>query len=103
MEGETQKYRVGQDHIYTVYIRYFWQKTHHTYVHIRCIYTVLANPTKIPCQKYVSGSQRVGKLQLHCRPYGRQKRCRSEGGAGGVRRKTIVGFVGQGHVFTVYI
>jgi len=40
--------RVGQNQIfirYTVYIRYFWQETHHTYGHIRCVYTVLANPT----------------------------------------------------------
>jgi hypothetical protein len=38
-------YRVGQNHIYTVYIRYFWQKNHRIYgVYIRT-YTVLANPT----------------------------------------------------------
>jgi len=37
--------RVGQNHIYTVCIRYFWQGIHHIYGHIRCIYTVLANPT----------------------------------------------------------
>ena len=37
--------RVGQNHIYTVCIRYFWQGFHHIYGHIRCIYTVLANPT----------------------------------------------------------
>ena len=36
--------RVGQNHIYTVCIRYFWQGNHHIYGHIRCIYTVLANP-----------------------------------------------------------
>ena len=36
--------RVGQNHIYTVYIRYFWQEIHQIYGHIRCIYTVLANP-----------------------------------------------------------
>jgi hypothetical protein len=36
--------RVGQNHIYTVYIRYFWQGNHQIYGHIRCIYTVLANP-----------------------------------------------------------
>jgi len=41
--------RVGQNHIYTVYIRYFWQGNHPLYVHIRCIYTVLANPT-IQCK-----------------------------------------------------
>ena len=37
--------RVGQNHIYTVYIRYFWQGDRQIYGHIRCIYTVLANPT----------------------------------------------------------
>jgi len=36
--------RVGQDHIYIVHIRYFWHGNHHIYGHIRCIYTVLANP-----------------------------------------------------------
>ena len=45
--------RVGQNHIciymYTVYIRSFWQGNHHIYGgHIRCIYTVLANPTYYP-------------------------------------------------------
>ena len=40
--------RVGQNHIYTVYKRCFWQKSHHTYSHIRCKYTVLANPTYDP-------------------------------------------------------
>jgi len=37
-------YRVGQNHIYTVHIRYFWQETHQIYGHTRCIYIVLANP-----------------------------------------------------------
>jgi len=37
--------RVGQNHVYTVYIRYFWQGNHQIYGLIRCIYTVLANPT----------------------------------------------------------
>jgi len=36
--------RVGQNHICTVYIRYFWQRNHLKYGHTRCIYTVLANP-----------------------------------------------------------
>ena len=37
-------HRVGQNHIYTVYIRYFWLGNHQIYgVYIR-IYTVLANP-----------------------------------------------------------
>jgi len=31
--------------IYIRCIRYFWQGIHHTYGHIRCIYTDLANPT----------------------------------------------------------
>ena len=39
--------RVGQNHIYTVYMRYFWQGNHQIYGHIRCIYTVLANPTHL--------------------------------------------------------
>jgi len=37
--------RVGQNNIYTVYMRYFWKGNHHTYGHVRCIYTVLANTT----------------------------------------------------------
>jgi hypothetical protein len=36
---------IGQNHIYTVYIRYFWQGNYEIYGHIQCIYTVLANPT----------------------------------------------------------
>ena len=39
--------RVGQNHIYTVYIRYFWQGNYEIYGHIRCIYTVLANPNYV--------------------------------------------------------
>jgi len=31
-----------------VYIRYFWQGNHQIYGHIRCIYTVLANPIYTP-------------------------------------------------------
>jgi hypothetical protein len=38
--------RVGQNHIYTVYIRYFLQGIHQIYGHIRWIYTVLANPIR---------------------------------------------------------
>ena len=55
-------YGVGQDYIYTLYvrflgreitrytviygehIRFLWQGNHQIYGHIRCIYTVLANP-----------------------------------------------------------
>ena len=35
-------FRVGQNHIYTVYVRYVWQENHHMYGCIRCICTVLA-------------------------------------------------------------
>jgi len=38
---------VGQNHKYTVYIRYFWQENHQVYGHIRCLYTFLANPTLV--------------------------------------------------------
>jgi hypothetical protein len=31
-------YRVGQNPIYTVYIRHFWQGNHQMYGHIRCIH-----------------------------------------------------------------
>jgi len=41
--------RVGHNHMYTVYIRYFWQVHHHIYGHKRCIYTVLANPKNKYC------------------------------------------------------
>jgi hypothetical protein len=41
--------RVGLNHIYTVYIWYFWQGNHQMYGHIRCIYTVLANPNHNHC------------------------------------------------------
>jgi len=40
--------RVGQNHVYTVHIRYFWQGINQIYGHIWCIYTVLANPTHAP-------------------------------------------------------
>jgi len=33
--------------MYTVYIRCFWQGNHQIYGHIRCIYTVLANPNYV--------------------------------------------------------
>jgi len=41
-------YRVGQNPIYTVYVRYFWQGNHQIHGHIRCIYTVLANTIYTP-------------------------------------------------------
>jgi len=33
--------------MHTVCIRYFWQGNPQIYGHIRCIYTVLANPTTV--------------------------------------------------------
>jgi hypothetical protein len=45
MVGQNHICRVGQNHIYTVCVRYFWQGNHQIYGQIRCIYTVLANPT----------------------------------------------------------
>ena len=45
--GHTVIYRVDQNHIYTIYIRYFWQGNHQIYGHIRCIYTDLVNPSHI--------------------------------------------------------
>ena len=41
------KCRDGQNHVYTVYKRYFWQGNHQINGHIRCIYTVVANPTQM--------------------------------------------------------
>jgi hypothetical protein len=46
-------HRVGQKHIYTVCIQYFRQGNYHIYGHIRCIYTVLANPTYAPIQRII--------------------------------------------------
>jgi len=40
--------RTGQNYIYTVYVRYFWQGNHQIQSHIRCIFTVPANPTHVP-------------------------------------------------------
>jgi hypothetical protein len=46
-------YRVGQNHIYTVHIRCFRQGNYQIYGHIRCIYTVLANPIYIYKKIYI--------------------------------------------------
>jgi hypothetical protein len=52
--------RVGQNHIYTVYIRYFWLGNHQIYgVYIR-IYTVLANPTNASLMAHNSLMFRAG-------------------------------------------
>jgi hypothetical protein len=44
IHGKSNMLRVGQNHTYTVYIQYFWQGNRQIYGHIRCVYTVLANP-----------------------------------------------------------
>ena len=54
--------RVGQNHTYTVYIRCFWQKNHQIYGHIRCIYTVLANPRYV-CQWCKGGQSHVREME----------------------------------------
>ena len=40
--------RAGQNHVHTAYTQYFWQGNHQIYGHIRCIYTILANPSHLP-------------------------------------------------------
>jgi len=45
--------RVGQNHIYIYGVyTFFWQGNHQIYVHIRCIYTVLANPKNVAQHRY---------------------------------------------------
>jgi len=39
--------RTIHTYVCTVHIRYFKQGNHHTYGHIRCAYTVLANPRNV--------------------------------------------------------
>ena len=53
--------RVGQNHMYTVYIRYFLQGNHQIYGHIWCIYTVLANPTN---RTFHSGAFIMGNTEI---------------------------------------
>jgi len=60
-------HRVGQNHIYMVYIRYFWQGNHQIYGHIRCIYTVLANPTHSQCNKEDLSALLVRCFTKRCR------------------------------------
>jgi len=49
--------RVGQNHMYTVYIRYFWLENHQIYGVYTRIYTVLANPSYEPQLRHRPGSQ----------------------------------------------
>jgi hypothetical protein len=64
--------RVGQNHTYTVYIRYFWQENHQIYGHIRCIYTVLANPNNRGPTPYalIKATLRAYNTQIVCDPPG---------------------------------
>jgi len=39
-------YIYRSEHICGAYVRCFWQGNHQIYGHIRCIYTVLANPRR---------------------------------------------------------
>jgi len=55
--------RVGQNHTYTVYIRYFCQGNHQIYGHIQCIYTVLANPI---CRRCSPETGRGENMQSSC-------------------------------------
>ena len=60
--------RVGQNHIYTVYIRHFWHGNHQMYGHIRCIYTVLANPMRQrsgTCTRKSEESYSLGSARVH--------------------------------------
>ena len=61
-----QMSRVGQNNIYTVCIRYFWQGNHHIYGHIRYIYTVLANPTNERERAGASQMDTSNALALRC-------------------------------------
>ena len=75
----THMFRVGQNHIYigwartiyfyvsTVYIRYFWQGNHHTCGHIRCVYTVLANPG-VYIQYYWHGNHQIFGVYIRLWP-----------------------------------
>ena len=54
--------RVGQNHIHTVYIRYFWQENHQIYGHIRGACTVLANPTDTAFHAMLTVAQTVANI-----------------------------------------
>jgi len=58
--------RVGQNHIYTVFIRYFWQGNHQIHGHIRCIYTVLANPIHLTTKTSVCALESISICFLGC-------------------------------------
>jgi len=39
--------KITHTYVYTVYIQYFWHEIYHTSGHIRCTYTILANPNNL--------------------------------------------------------
>jgi len=53
-QGNHQIYRVGQNHVHTVYTRYFGQGNHQIYGQIRCIHTILANSSFSPMNSVFS-------------------------------------------------
>ena len=55
--------RVGQNLVYTVYIRSFWQGNHRIYGHIRCLCTILAN------RIYINGVYTVFFAGGFCREF----------------------------------
>jgi hypothetical protein len=60
--------RVGQNPIYTLYIRYFWQENYLTYSLIRCIYRILANPRYLISMRDVRRVCNVQKTERDRRP-----------------------------------
>jgi len=85
-ETQTHIDRDGQDHVYTVYIRYVWQGKYKIYGHIRCIYTVLANPTHwLSCTLHQCkfGSVQLSLVIVFASP--------------------LLTRVGQNHTYTVYL
>jgi len=57
--------RIGQSHIYMVYIRHLWQGNHQAYGHIRCIYTVLANPSYVKLPLLFQLPYDITHAQIH--------------------------------------
>jgi hypothetical protein len=54
-------------YVYIRCIRYFWQGNHQNYGHLRCIYTILANPNYLQCSyelEWILGSSGSNKLEF---------------------------------------
>jgi len=59
-----------EPYIYTVYLRHFWHGNHQICGHIRCIYTVLANPTSFTYSNECTVNKRwtvvpLAKINFH--------------------------------------